>query len=196
MLTLQLHGSLGRDFGEHWCLDVKTFAEAIYAINAMTAKLFKQLLENDKSGITYRVVIGDKDFETTEDLKLPADKSKVYHVIPVLEGAGGEWWQQVLIGIGLIALSLVLPGISQIGLSYFLSNIIYTIGIALVLGGIAQLLSPSPKLDLGSGKKDEASTTFSGTRNTTNQGGPVPLLYGELIVGSQLIGLNVINLDV
>ena len=64
------------------------------------------------------------------------------------------------------------------------------------MGGIAQLLSPSPKFDIGKSKNDETSSTFSGARNTQNPGVPVPIVYGELIVGSHLVSVGIENIDV
>ena len=68
------------------------------------------------------------------------------------------------------------------------------LGIALVIGGIAQAISPQPELN---STLDESvqleSFTFSNVVNTSRQGMPVPIAYGRLFVGSGVLssGLDV-----
>jgi predicted phage tail protein len=42
---------------------------------------------------------------------------------------------------------------------------------------------------------DTASYLFNGPVNTTEQGNPVPVLYGRLIVGSQVVSASVCAYD-
>jgi predicted phage tail protein len=58
-----------------------------------------------------------------------------------------------------------------------------------VLGGVAQLLTPVPKMAAGkdSDKDPRKSYSFSGIQNVSRQGVPVPVIYGETIVGSVVI---------
>jgi len=85
-----------------------------------------------------------------------------------------------------------------------------TIGLALIAGGVAQLLSPTPQLaqigpastTLGGGAGRSTSTegteldpqesySFSGIQNTSRQGLPTPLIFGETIVGSVVISAGI-----
>ena len=59
----------------------------------------------------------------------------------------------------------------------------YSIAINLGMAGITQLLAPGPESD---GDKND-SYLFSGPSNNGKQGLPVPILYGELIVGGMPI---------
>ena len=66
------------------------------------------------------------------------------------------------------------------------------IGIGLALTGVAGLLSPTiaaPDID----NDPRNNNSFSGVQNTSREGIPVPVAYGEVIVGSVVIsaGLNV-----
>ena len=66
------------------------------------------------------------------------------------------------------------------------------IGIGLALTGVAGLLSPTiaaPDID----NDPRNNYSFSGVQNTSREGIPVPVAYGEVIVGSVVIsaGLNV-----
>jgi predicted phage tail protein len=65
-----------------------------------------------------------------------------------------------------------------------------SMGASMVLGGIVQLLSPTPKIDSGIGSEDalhRPSYNFNGVVNTTAQGHPVALAYGRVICGSAVI---------
>lgn len=74
-------------------------------------------------------------------------------------------------------------------------NAVGMVGTALVLGGLCQLLTPMPTLS----KQQSSSTSsdvFAGATNTSQQGMPVPLLYGKLIVGGPVISSGVSTTDV
>ena len=66
-------------------------------------------------------------------------------------------------------------------------------GVQLASQGIANLLAEPPEYedfrDIEVGNK-RASYLFNGASNTVNEGGPVPIGYGRLIVGSQVISVN------
>ena len=63
-------------------------------------------------------------------------------------------------------------------------------GFGLLAGGISMLLAKPPKFDdfreIESTKKS-TSYLFGGPTNTANEGGPIPVGYGRLIAGSQVI---------
>jgi len=123
-------------------------------------------------------------------------------------GAGGDDRRglgAILLGAALIGTAIVTGGASltfgvggfgavtgaSIGASVAAGNI----GLGLVLLGTASLLSPTPEipgLD-GDPRNDPNNFSFSGVQNTAREGVPVPVAYGEVIVGSVVIsaGLNV-----
>jgi predicted phage tail protein len=81
----------------------------------------------------------------------------------------------------------------------FLSTALFGIGASLVLGGVAQLISPQPKISSLERGKEAArleSFSFSGIVNTSQQGLPVPIIYGRAFVGSAVLssGLDVAQL--
>ncbi|MFP4902656.1 tail assembly protein, partial [Paraburkholderia sp. BR14261] len=85
-------------------------------------------------------------------------------------------------------------GIALIAVSFFLpvaSAAVFSLGAALALSGIAQLLSPRPQAQATPERADnEPSLAFDGAVNTMGQGGPVPLGYGRMRVGSQVISVG------
>ena len=61
-------------------------------------------------------------------------------------------------------------------------------GAAMAIGGAVMMLSPQPSAaESADSANNRSSYAFNGPVNTEAQGNPVPLLYGELIVGSAVI---------
>jgi hypothetical protein len=58
------------------------------------------------------------------------------------------------------------------------------VGVNLALSGISQLMAPGPETDAAT---ENESYLFNGPVNGSAQGFPVPLMYGELIIGGSPI---------
>jgi len=73
--------------------------------------------------------------------------------------------------------------------------LIVGVGASLVLGGVSQLLTPVPTMSSGStadtSKDPRKSYSFSGIQNTSRQGLPVPICYGEVLIGSVVISAGI-----
>jgi predicted phage tail protein len=151
----------------------------------------------------YRVSIGTYDL-TAGELHDPAGAAPISFV-PVVAGAGAVG--RVLAGIALIALAFI-PGIgtataaaiaagAKAGLTV-VGTALFGIGASLALGGIAQLLTPTPKIAQGADNQDDPrkSYSFSGIQNTSRAGTPVPIVYGETVVGSVVISAGIDTVQV
>lgn len=203
LVKITLHGLLGESVGRSdWNLDVKTVGEAIHAIETLSKrKLYKFLFENDKNNVKYRVLINNRDFISEEPLDINKPETltkseltmlipslKSIDIVPVIEGYDSS---TVAIVIGAI---LIIIGIVLIftGVGSILGVALIIGGLGLVAAGVINLLSKPPEFEdfreiAGGGR---ASYLFSGPQNTTREGGPVPVGYGRLIVGSQVISAS------
>jgi predicted phage tail protein len=185
---IKLYGKLAKFIG-HRVLeaDVATAAEAVRFLLANWPEL-----EAHMSDQQYRVSIGTYDIDL-EELHHPAGAAPISFV-PVVAGAGAT--ARIIIGVVLLAVSfLATAGGGAIFGAAFAKNLGLlaagqAIGASLVLGGVAQLLTPTPKIS-----KDEAdprkSFSFSGIQNTSRAGVPVPVVYGETLVGSVVISAGI-----
>ena len=156
-------------------------------------------LEHHMADQHYRVSVGTYDLGEDE-LADPVGQQTI-KIMPVISGAGGGVGK-IIAGVALIALSFALPGstiglfgLGTIGLTAFATPVL-AIGASLVLGGVSQLLTPTPRLAApGAGGNREAdpreSFSFSGIQNTSRQGLPVPIVYGDTIVGSVLVSAGI-----
>jgi len=199
---IKLYGKLAKFIG-HRVLeaDVATAAEAVRFLLANWPEL-----EAHMSDQHYRVSIGTYDLDL-EELHHPAGAAPISFV-PVVTGAGAVG--RIIAGIALIALSFgiasLAAGAALAGsLSGFALQAIafgtqagLLAGIGLALGGVAQLLTPTPKVPQGADKQDDPrkSYSFSGIQNTSRQGVPVPIVYGETLVGSVVISAGIDTVQV
>ena len=208
MKVVKVYGALRKKLGQcRFQFDVDTPAQALKALCVNFPGLEKWLMDREADGMGFRVTVGRDKItqDSPEGLVLPWSEREVFSITPVIVGAGG--FGRILAGIGLIALAIVLgpagAGFFGLGAGIFsgataatISTAIGGIGASLVLGGVAQILSPQPNTGgLTSGRESVRleSFTFSGIVNTSKQGLPVPVVYGRAFVGSAVIsaGLDV-----
>lgn len=182
MRTIRLYGELGQRFGRVHCLTVANAAEAIRALRANYPEFERALLTVAER---YRVIVGRRRLGAAEEMLDPSGESETIRIIPVVQGAKRAGFLQAILGIAMITVGVLFP-------TPFSSYLVQA-GTALLFGGIAQMLTPVPKLKAGGQEGEQkASYVFSGAVNVTAQGVPVPVGYGRMIVGSVVIsaGLN------
>lgn len=212
MRQIFFYGALADKYGPVLRLRANTVGAVV---KLMEANFPGQFMKGIMNG-TYRVVAGksvDDERATHYDCAMVKAGlslgSKDLHIVPVPEGSGGGGFFKVALGITLIAAAVVFSGglaaaggagaLSGLGTTAFTVagfNISYgsiaLFGLNLVLGGIAGMLTPTPKIG-GSDYADRErpderpSFIFNGAVNTTEQGGPVPVIYGRMVVGSTVI---------
>jgi len=204
MKVVKVYGALRKRLGQcRFQFEADTPAQAIKALCANFPGLDKWLIDSEQDGVSYRVTIGKERIGEAEAgaLLLPWSERDVFSITPVIAGAG-QGVGQVLAGIGLVALALINPfgaaAIGTLGLSapILVNTLVGAIGASLLLGGVAQMLSPAPTFSGFERGKEAArleSFTFSGITNTVQQGMPVPICYGRCYIGSAVIssGLDV-----
>jgi predicted phage tail protein len=189
---IKLYGALAKFIGQRVLeADVATAAEAVRFLLANWPELEAHM--NDQH---YRVSVGTYDL-AAEELHHPAGAAPISFV-PVVSGAGAVG--RIIAGVALIALaSLVTFGtVGGIFAAGALNAAVFGIGASLVLGGIAQLLTPTPTVPQGADTQDDPrkSYSFSGIQNTSRQGVPVPIVYGETVVGSVVISAGIDTVQV
>ena len=192
MRTVRLNGELGKRYGRVHRLDVRTPHEAIRALCANHPALYGDLLTSTERGVAYKVLVdGDK----ADEQRLGYPMSRTFSVTPVVVGAGKiGTLLEVVAGVALIATGLGAFGsigvIAPVGGTTLLSGATLAwMGVALTLGGISQLLAPTPTLP-GSAQQNQ-NHYFNGPVNNTAQGMPVPIGYGRMIVGSAVISAGI-----
>ncbi|WP_243701391.1 hypothetical protein [Sodalis ligni] len=116
-------------------------------------------------------------------------KTKI-RIMPVVAGAKNGGLFQTILGAALVAVGAVLSFTPLAAASPFL----YATGASMILGGVAQMLTKTPKTSSSSSADNGTGNNFfSSLENVVGQGDPVPLLYGRLRVGSHVISQGLIT---
>lgn len=193
MKTVKVYGALRKRLGQcRFEFDVNTPAQAIKALCVNFPGLDKWLIDSEQDGVGYRVTISKEKVseQDVSPLLMPFSEKEVFSITPVVAGAGGGGLGQIFAGIALIGLTLIPGGLPIAGT---LATKIGLFGGALILNGIAQLISPQPDISNLEESVQLESFSFSNVVNTSRQGLPVPIAYGRVFVGSSVIssGLDV-----
>ena len=205
MKVVKVYGARRKLLGQcRFELDVSTPAQAIKALCVNFPSLEQWLIDSEKDGVAYRVTVG-KQKATEQDvspLLLPFGEREVFSITPVITGAGNGGLGSVLLGVALIGVSLAFPGGGLFGGTVFgflggpaasagilttVGTALSYVGAALVLGGVAQMLSPTAKPPSFEEAQKLDSFTFSGIVNVGRQGTPVPIVLGRAYAGSVVV---------
>lgn len=192
MLMVLLYGHLGARFGRVHRYDARTPGEAVRALCATLPGFRQALIE----GGAYRVLRGGREALGADDLRTPHSERDTLRIVPVVAGAG-KGLGSILLGAALVGLSLWMPPVGFGAAGSFTATIgnsvMRSIGTSLIFGGVSQALASTPKSQQVEAVSNKPSYAFDGAVNTAAQGNPVPVCYGRLIVGSQVIsaGLSV-----
>lgn len=199
MVTIRLLGEAGRRYGRRFQLAVKTPAEALRALCLQIPGLRQYLLESGDKGISWRVVTDHAEGLDEDQMLWPLSKRLVLAPLPAGRGGVGK----IIAGVALVAFAIVTAGagLFGLGLGFGASTAIGigAIGASLIFSGVADLLTPTPKMPnvrgggLGGGSsstsgrdRDEQLNSFAFDKSNANtvQGDVVPVLYGERIIGA------------
>ena len=220
MKVVKVYGALKERLGGQGTFEFDVFsaAEAIKALCANFAGLDKWLIDSGDDGIAYKILLGETQVghDNLENLLYPWSEKEVFHITPVITGAiqlnPFKWkgpWKNIVVGAAIVGVSIFAPGIglaatggwsmSAAGIASGIASAnVFALGAAaigggLILGGVAELISPTPK------KPPEAklleSFSFSGIEQTTQQGGPIPICYGKCFVGSAVLSSGIDTFD-
>lgn len=185
MQTVIVSGSLVRITGkrEHpICTEAGSSVRGVMGYFRQFPGFERHMTESASKGIRYAVFVGKQNIGDV-DLDKPAG-CDVIRIVPVIAGSKRAGLLQTIIGVVLIALS---P---------FTNGATLAPGLALTAGGVIQMLSPQAKgLGTQDGPNNRPSYSFNGPVNSSVQGGPVPLLYGRMIVGSAVISAGIYSED-
>lgn len=175
LVKIKLLGELGRKFGREYYMDIRKPAEAIQAIASQVDGFAQWLYTSGDRGVDYRVVTSRPEGLSEDELQMVDESMECLIIAPILRVKGA--FGRILLGVVLIGVAFLVPG-GFLGLS---ATTIGLIGGALVLGGLAMLLSPTPETP-ESEEERKKSHLFDNAAETGRQGRPVSLTYGFRII--------------
>jgi predicted phage tail protein len=192
MTPVRLYGHLGKRFGRgRRMLDVSSPREAVELLSATVPGFRDHILAHSAPG--YRIVVGGRDSDL-EHLEDPHGHQEI-RIVPVLAGAKDEG-MMVIIGIALMAVTYGASGAWGAAGSFAAGaqSTIGSIGLAMTLGGLSQMLFKPPTIGPnGPSNNASSNSLFNGSLQTTKQGVPVPVGYGRLEVAGVVVSGQIVT---
>ena len=200
MTKVRLHGILAKEFGEFFSFRLGKAKDVIRAIDANKKNFIKRINDLGKQGFNYTLVVDGKKVSELSEIEIKKEHKNI-EIVPMIAGSGvdpvtiGLLIQATLgsatAGAGIAAGGGLAGALTAGGLSLAASSFaIGTIALTAVSVGLQMLLAPKP--DAGppisaTTKAFSESFSFSNKANVAAQGTPVPVGYGRLRVGSQVV---------
>ena len=189
MRKVILYGRLGKLFGRVHHLAVESVAEAIRALDANfpgLAGFSAHLRKHSAPGYTVRV---DDAYQAKEELHMHSAGD--IRIAPVTRGSGKNGGIfQIILGVVLIVAGFFTGGVTWGALAISQGTMV-GLGVSMLLGGVSQMLNKPPGFDMKERPESKASYSYDGVVNTTNQANPVPVCYGRVRVGSQVVSASI-----
>ena len=215
MTHVKLMGELGEKFGTDWHMATSSFRDIFKLIDCQTEGFKNYIREKAEEGIDFDILNGEELLEDGYSVMLEKPKDLVV-ITPKAAGAGVSDALKIIAGALLIWYGpsflkgfegLVEGGTAQMTSAgaegtYVVAKAggatlntygqvaawgVTTLGVGLAMSGVIGYMTPESPSESGD------SYLFDGPQNNTKQGVPVPLLYGQLIVGGAITNFGYID---
>ncbi|MER2935940.1 tail assembly protein [Serratia sp. SM29] len=199
---ITLKGAMGKKFGRHHEYAVADLREALRAMCATIPGFKKYMSTAHIDGIRFAFFSGRENIGIEEfDMAKGADE---FVIMPIIEGAKRGGVLQVVIGaVALVSafftagMSMAAWGAAMTATTISATSILTGVGLSMMLGGVVQLLTPQPSMNVGasSSTDNKPNYAFGAPVNTVAMGYPVPVLYGEREIGGAIISAGIFSSD-
>lgn len=132
--------------------------------------------------------------EPVKDGEMVLRRKQTLRTLKGFQGSGSSnGWVKIVVGIVLITVAILMPpvaaGFMALGSAGMVSiNLVLAqIGLALIVGGLAQELMPTPE----NNSSEESSNTATAYPNTIRSGTPVAMIFGRHRFGGHLFQFNI-----
>lgn len=182
MTSIKLSGSLAQRFGRlhRRQIDSGSGWEVFRALNATLEGFEEEIKRLGRLGMRFAIFRNRKNVGPDE---LGRGGTKEIRIVPVVEGSKRGGILQTIIGAVLLVASIWFPSLAPAG-------------IAMVAGGVIQMLSPQAKgLSQSGNPENMPSYAFGSAKNTTASGNPVPICIGRRRWGGAIISASIYAQD-
>lgn len=176
---IRLGGFLGKKYGKHhhFLLQRGDAKEAAKALDANYPGFARDLADAESRGLRFAIF---KNGKNIGDGDLTRGGARELWFVPVVHGSKRAGLLQTIVGIALLIAGPFTGGAT------------YGPGIALVAGGVIQMLSPQAAgLSQSGAPENLPSYAFGSAKNTTASGLPVPICIGERRWGGAIISASI-----
>ena len=195
MQKVKLVGEISK-FGSVWETDCSSIRDILKLIDCQTPGFRQHLVQAADSGVDFSIQRGEDFLENAEEMLLSLGKEDI--IITEIPAGAKSGRDKILAGAAFIALFFIGGGPAALAGKGAFFGIeagkwatvaaygVLTVGTNLALAGVTQLLAPGPETE----DQQEEGYIFNGPVNNIAQGLPVPVCYGELIVGGAPISVS------
>lgn len=212
MTHVKLMGELGEKYGSDWHANVRTTRDIFKLIECQHDDFRDYMIDCAKKGINFTVQNGEELLDQMEAFIAPLKDTVI--ITPVAAGSGAGDALKIIVGAILFyygaswlmsqgwatevvtatgeavetAGQVELATTTQLNTVGQLARIgIQSLGVGLAMSGVTGYLTPEGPSEAGK------SYLFDGPVNNAKQGIPVPVAYGELIVGGAIMNAGFIE---
>ena len=175
MTIVNIHGILAREYGDSFILSLPNPKDVLEAIDCNKQGFLQRLIELQRKGLCYDIIINKTRITHGPDMENISNPDTI-DLVPAISGSGPAM-VPFLMSTGLFT-----AGSGALAVTAAIAN-------AVLFAAISYALTPTPEneaLEITAGGS-KSSMVFSNTANLASQGSPVPIGYGRLIIGSQVI---------
>jgi predicted phage tail protein len=191
MATIKLSGSLAQKFWrtKDYLLETGTTQEAFSALKHTVDGFEEFIRDQARRGMRYAIF---RNRENVGEDRFTMSGTTEIRIVPIVSGSKNGGLFQTVLGAVLVVVGVVLTVMSG-STGSPLGAALVSSGIGMMAGGIIQMLTPVPK---AASQQEQASTEnkpsylFNGAFNSTQQGLPVPVIYGKMLVGSSVVAIG------
>lgn len=195
MRTIKLTGRLGKLFGNSFEFDIASPAEAIRAL-CYQIPGFEEEIKRGSYRVKRIYPNGNQDIDETL-LHFAFGKSTGVLIEPVVQGRKSGGLGKIILGVALIGAAFFFSGGALAGAAFSFagSSVSYgqiaLVGGLLAISGATAMLTPKVSANTDDNKDKTNSFLISAPSNMTEQGHPVPLVYGRTFTGSVMISAGI-----
>lgn len=191
MTLILLSGSLAKAFGrQHYRqLETGTVVEAFSALKHTLVGFEDFIRDSARRGLRFAIF---RNRENVGEGEFTLSGTTEIRIVPVISGSKNGGLFQVVLGAVMIVAGFIVAG-GSLGTAAPVGTAMVMMGVSMVLGGVVQMLTPVPKAP---GQQEQGVTEnkpsylFNGAFNSTQQGLPVPVVYGKMLGGSSVVAIG------
>ena len=195
MQKVYLKGRIGETFASEYEVNCSSIADIIKLLSCQVSGFREYLIDAAERGINYQIIKGKEVLEYGEELLLSLEEEDIV-ITEIPEGSKG--WGRVIAGVILVIVGAILfwnpAGWAALSAGGKLvavgGSLMMSAGSTLISMGVSDLMMQGPSR----GPLEESEGyLFDGPINTLKEGQPVPVLYGELLVGGAPVAVGFSN---
>lgn len=194
--TLRFHGSLITEFGREFKYRAHNVPKMVSAAKNLIPNFEKYLLEAHQRGLTFAVFVGKRSV-SLDEIEMTKG-SETIHLVPVVIGSKRGGLFQTILGVALIGAAMLTgpAGFAAFSAAGTWGGALALTGASMALGGVVQMLSPQQSgIRMRQDPDNKPSYAFGGPVNSTAQGNPVSIGYGQREIGGAIISAGIYTED-